>query len=212
MVFIWCYWGTIFWENHIIFLYMLIIKICVFTHLILYICPEISAYMTFAYYSNINSNTDISFEISSPTMQLKNILKPLYFSSSNGIFIMKVKVKVSPLCRTLCDSMDYTVHGILQARILSRGSSWPRDQTQVFHVAGRFFTSWATREAHFHYSLYLIKQIYLYTLSSLCSTQAIWFQSCNEYSTYICLLNVEKMRDSVWALMSWSDGHLEWLL
>ena len=46
------------------------------------------------------------------------------------------------------------VHGILQARILewvavlfSRGSSQSRDWTQVSHIAGRFFTSWATREA-----------------------------------------------------------------
>ena len=30
----------------------------------------------------------------------------------------KVKVKVTQLCPTLCNSMDYTVHGILQARIL----------------------------------------------------------------------------------------------
>ena len=30
----------------------------------------------------------------------------------------KVKVKVSQLCLTLCDPMDYTVHGILQARLL----------------------------------------------------------------------------------------------
>ena len=44
--------------------------------------------------------------------------------------------------------MEYTVHGILQARILelvvfpfSRGSSQPRDQTQVSHIAGGFFTS-----------------------------------------------------------------------
>ena len=29
-----------------------------------------------------------------------------------------VKVKVTQLCLTLCDPMDYTVHGILQARIL----------------------------------------------------------------------------------------------
>ena len=50
--------------------------------------------------------------------------------------------------------MDYTVHGILPARILewvavpfSGGSSQPRDQTQVYHIAERFFTSWATREA-----------------------------------------------------------------
>ena len=43
------------------------------------------------------------------------------------------------------DSMDYTVYGILQARILewvafsfSRGSPQPGDQ---IHIAGRFFTS-----------------------------------------------------------------------
>ena len=49
--------------------------------------------------------------------------------------------------------MDYTVHGILQARILewvafpfSRGFSQPTDRTQVSHIA-EFFTSLATREA-----------------------------------------------------------------
>ena len=57
-------------------------------------------------------------------------------------------------CPTLCNTMDYTVHGILQARILewvafafSRRSSQPRDQTQVSRTAGRFFTNWAIREA-----------------------------------------------------------------
>ena len=65
-----------------------------------------------------------------------------------------LKVKVAQSCLTLCDPIDYTVHGILQARILewvavpfSKGSSQPRDRTQVSHIAGRFFTSWATREA-----------------------------------------------------------------
>ena len=50
--------------------------------------------------------------------------------------------------------MDYTVHGILQASILkrvailfSRGCFQPLGQTQVSHIAGKFFTSWATREA-----------------------------------------------------------------
>ena len=45
--------------------------------------------------------------------------------------------------------------GILKARILewvampsSRGSSQPRDQTQVSRIAGRFFTIWATKEAY----------------------------------------------------------------
>ena len=48
------------------------------------------------------------------------------------------EVKVCQLCQTLCEPMDYTVHGILQVRILewvailfSRGSSQPRDRTQV---------------------------------------------------------------------------------
>ena len=49
----------------------------------------------------------------------------------------------------------WNVHGIIQAGILewvafsfSRGSSQPRDRTQVSHIAGRFFTSWATRDGH----------------------------------------------------------------
>ena len=43
--------------------------------------------------------------------------------------------------------VDYTIHGILQARIVervavpfSKGSSWPRNWTQVSCIAGRFFT------------------------------------------------------------------------
>ena len=50
------------------------------------------------------------------------------------LHIYIVKVKVAQSCRTLCDPMDYTVHGILHARILewvafpfSRGSSQPRN-------------------------------------------------------------------------------------
>ena len=49
--------------------------------------------------------------------------------------LLKVKVKVAQSSLTLCDPVDDTVHGILQARILewiafpfSRGSSQPRDQ------------------------------------------------------------------------------------
>ena len=63
-------------------------------------------------------------------------------------------MKVTQSCPTLWDPIDYTVHGILQARILewvafpfSRGSSKPRDRTQVSYIAGGFFTRWATREA-----------------------------------------------------------------
>ena len=54
---------------------------------------------------------------------------------------------------SLCDPMDYTDHGILQARILervavpfSRGSSQPKDWTQVSRIAAGFFTIWASRK------------------------------------------------------------------
>ena len=55
------------------------------------------------------------------------------------------------------------VHGILQARILqwvafhfSKGSSQPRDQTQVSHIEDGFFTSWPTRQAQEYWSGYPI--------------------------------------------------------
>ena len=70
-----------------------------------------------------------------------------------------LKVKVAQLCLNLWDPMDYTVHGILQVRVLewvafpfSRESSQPRDWTQVSHIAGGFFTSWAIREAQEYWS------------------------------------------------------------
>ena len=59
-------------------------------------------------------------------------------------------------CPTLCDPMDYSpprssVYGILQARILewvampsSRGFSWPRDQTHIYHI------SWVSRWVLYH--------------------------------------------------------------
>ena len=58
-------------------------------------------------------------------------------------------------CRILCNPMDYTVHGILQARIVewvpfSRGSSQPMDQTQVFHTEGRYFTTRETQVPKSH--------------------------------------------------------------
>ena len=61
---------------------------------------------------------------------------------------VQMKVKVAQWSPTLRNPMDYTVHGILQARILewvafpfSRRSSQPRDRTQISPIAGRFFTS-----------------------------------------------------------------------
>ena len=80
-------------------------------------------------------------------------MQEIWLQSLGGVDSLE-KVKVAQSCPTLRDFMDYTVRGILQARILewvafpfSRRSSQPRDQTQVSCIAGGFFTSWATREA-----------------------------------------------------------------
>ena len=93
-----------------------------------------------SFYSNFPS--DIIFLASNSIEVITSIL---------GIWLRgKVKAKVVQLCPTLCEP-HRLVHGILQARILewvaflfSRGSSQPRDQTQVSHIADGFFTSWAT--------------------------------------------------------------------
>ena len=69
------------------------------------------------------------------------------------------KVKVAQSCPILCNPMDYTVHGILQARILawvavpfSRESSEPRDWTQVSRISGGFFTSFPTEWVAYPFS------------------------------------------------------------
>ena len=65
-------------------------------------------------------------------------------------WMIQVKVKVTQSCPIPCDPMDYTVHEILQARIMewvaypfSSTSSRPRNWIRVSWIAGRFFTNWA---------------------------------------------------------------------
>ena len=78
--------------------------------------------------------------------------------------------------------MDYSlpgssVHGILQARVLEWIAisfskipfSWHRGQTWVSFIVGKFFTIWATREAHVHTHVY----IYISISLSACVYQAI---------------------------------------
>ena len=73
--------------------------------------------------------------------------------------VVVVSYLVSKSCPTFCDRMDCSppcssVPWIFQARILewvaisfSRGSSQPRDQTQVYCIDRRILYHWATREA-----------------------------------------------------------------
>ena len=73
-------------------------------------------------------------------------------TESDRVTLVEVKVLVPQSCPALCDPMDCSprgsaVHGILQAGILewvailfSRGSSQPRDRTQVSCIADRFFS------------------------------------------------------------------------
>ena len=117
-------------------------------------------------------NVDLSYDPESPLpgISLREMktysYKKLCINPNSCIHYIpswKVKVKVTQSCLTLCNPMDYRVHGILQARILdwvaspegkpfSRRSSQLRDQTQVSQIAGIFFTSWATREAQEYWS------------------------------------------------------------
>ena len=100
------------------------------------------------------------------------------------------KVKVAQSGATLCDP---TVPGILQARTLewvafpfSRGSSQPRDQTQISRIAGRFFTSWATREAPSRRKIITkrLMSVSLFVCVFLKAT-CILFPKCESNSTHV---------------------------
>ena len=95
----------------------------------------------------------ISLQIVTEAMKIKRHL--LLGRKAMTNLESKVESLVAQSCPTLCDPVDYSlpgssVHGIFQARVLewvvisfSRGSSGPRDQTQVSHIVGRRFTVWA---------------------------------------------------------------------
>ena len=108
------------------------------------------------------SDSFISTILSSTTLILSSAF--ILLLAPSGVFLISfialfiICVLVAQLCPTLCDPMDCnppgsSVHEIFQARILewvavsfSRGSSRPRDRTQVSHIAGRRFNLCTTRE------------------------------------------------------------------
>ena len=136
----------------------------------------------------------------------------------------EVKVKVAQLCLTLCDPMDYTVHGILQARILervaypfSKGSSQPRDGTGVSCIAGGFLTSWATMEAQTQKSALWPTDTQGYNLFE--DTEIVFFTS--NWASKWCLggLCQRKSQDTdispqrpLWQLPLWANRSCCWFL
>ena len=97
-----------------------------------------------------------------------SILAPGHVPEPHCSSVIKVsKVKVVQSCPTIFDPMNSIIHGIFQAWILEwdpfafyRGSFKHRDWTQVSHISGGFFTSWATREV-----LYNNKKLKIWTIS-----------------------------------------------
>ena len=95
--------------------------------------------------------------------------------------------EVARSCPTLCDPMDCSppgssIHGILRARILewvaisfSRGSSQPRDRTQVSHISGRCFNLWATWEGLMNKPFFLVLYKFLFILC-FWDLISIWFR------------------------------------
>ena len=99
------------------------------------------------------------YEVTKSQIWLGNSTTAAITCSLLVLYKVKVNVLVIRSYPTLDHLMDCrppgsSVHGIFQTRILewvvilfSRGSSQPRDWTQVSCIAIRFFTIWATREA-----------------------------------------------------------------
>ena len=99
----------------------------------------------------------------------------------------------------------YRDHGILQARILewvaylfSSGSSWPRNWTWVFCIAGRFFTNWAVREARLSLPFLIRRTKYYWTIC---------------YSRFPAIeLSWKQCEEDIWTTASSSLNNVWWTL
>ena len=105
---------------------------------------------------------------------------------------------VTQACPTLCDPMDCSppassVHGVFQARTLEwvampscRGPSQPRDGTQVFRIAGRFFTESPGKP----------KKVFIISFPKKVKVKVA--QSCLTPATPWTLLSMEFLRPEYW--------------
>ena len=118
----------------------------------------------------------------------------------SALLPFEMKMKVAQSCPTLCEPVNYIVHGTFHTRMLewvpfSRGSSQPRGRTQVSPIAGGFFTSWATREASSRNGNIL--QIYSTTSQTIMIlikfTDLIQFPQINMYRVCVCVCVLNSM-------------------
>ena len=71
---------------------------------------------------------------------MASLSPPSLCPATLAFLLLLLKVKVAQLCLTLYDPMDYRVLEMV-AFPFSKGSSQPRNQTQVSSIAGGFFIS-----------------------------------------------------------------------
>ena len=122
----------------------------------------------------------------SSTLQVDSLPAELQGKPKNtGKKERKKESEVTQSCSILWDPVDCSlsgssIRGIFQAGVLewvaisfSRGSSWPRGETQVSRIAGRCFTLWATREA-----LWVLEWV-AYPFSNGSSQSRDWTHCCN---------------------------------
>ena len=123
-------------------------------------------------------------------------------------------MKVAQLCPALCKPTDYTVRGILQARILkwvsfpfSKGSSRLRNRTGVSCITSRFFPSWVTREApllSISVSNFGDSGLPCGLISLLCLRRVVDFTFCSTFSYW------DRVATS--RLLTWPDWKLKVVL
>ena len=101
-------------------------------------------------HDHYNVNVNISFFLVSELVIVKKSSQNIL--SSDSLPDMSMWVKVAQSCLTLCDPVDCSPWNSpgqntgVGNLFFPQGIFQPRDQTQVTHTAGGFFTSWATRE------------------------------------------------------------------
>ena len=129
------------------------------------------------------------------------ILKSRDFRDELTLKFLFNVVLVAQSCLTLCDPTDCSppvssVQGILQARTLewitipfSRGSSWPRDQTQVSCIAGKLFT------CNFNVNSFLFNSFLFFGLYPPAMTNTCWFPSHHAISFHWTLVHVFLLLD-----------------